>query len=268
MDEPHPDAHRPKAPKSKAPWVALGLLLLAAGGALFWRFAGQDPAGAPAPIPVAVDVPDAGPFPVAAVPDAGVAAPLPRTGWADIRRRAPSRTLRRYLGLPGILRRAAAAVYQVSQGKSPRAVLDFLEPDGRFRVRERTARDPAKDRIYIHPKSYARYDFVRKLATRRNARFLGRSYRELSDVFEGAFREVGDGRFETHLRRALRKIVGVRVPRGRIQLTPKGAVYAFADPKLEALDAAEKHVVRLGRKNARQVQRAARWFAQAAELKL
>ncbi|HLM44689.1 MAG TPA: DUF3014 domain-containing protein, partial [Myxococcaceae bacterium] len=44
------------------------------------------------------------------------------------------------------------------------------------------------------------------------------------------------------------------VTREPVELTPKGALYAYADPRLEALGAAEKHLLRMGPENMRKVQ--------------
>jgi hypothetical protein len=48
------------------------------------------------------------------------------------------------------------------------------------------------------------------------------------------------------------------VREGPVLVEPDGAVYAFADPKLEALGPVEKHLLRMGPRNARLVQQKAR----------
>lgn len=59
---------------------------------------------------------------------------------------------------------------------------------------------------------------------------------------------------EQSLAQAIGRLTRVEVPRGPVELTPKGALYAYADPRLEALGAAEKHLLRMGPDNMRKVQ--------------
>jgi hypothetical protein len=44
------------------------------------------------------------------------------------------------------------------------------------------------------------------------------------------------------------------VPTGPVEVIPKGALYAYADLRLEALSGAEKHLLRMGPENMRKVQ--------------
>ncbi|GMU06211.1 DUF3014 domain-containing protein [Corallococcus caeni] len=44
------------------------------------------------------------------------------------------------------------------------------------------------------------------------------------------------------------------LPKAPVELTPKGALYVYADPSLEALGAAEKHLLRMGPENMRKLQ--------------
>jgi hypothetical protein len=44
------------------------------------------------------------------------------------------------------------------------------------------------------------------------------------------------------------------VPPSDIRVKPKGALYQFADPELEARSASEKHLLRMGPENMRKVQ--------------
>ena len=58
----------------------------------------------------------------------------------------------------------------------------------------------------------------------------------------------------------------MRVPDGEPTLVPRGALWAYADPALEALSPAEKHLLRLGPRTQRMVQEKLGDFAR--ELKL
>ncbi|MCB9654713.1 MAG: DUF3014 domain-containing protein, partial [Deltaproteobacteria bacterium] len=89
--------------------------------------------------------------------DAGgdaLAAPLGPDG--ELRRlldmASTSRRLRSWAKADGILKRLVAAVWLVAQGRSPRAVVSFLEIEGDFTVLDR------RDGIFVDPASYHRYD--------------------------------------------------------------------------------------------------------------
>src|SRR5947209_141543 len=127
--------------KSKLPIIiGVVLVLAAAGGAIWWFLLRKE---------AAPTAPDAG----VEVPDAAA---------------------------PDLVRALAAAVNLVADGDSPRAVLGFMEPKERFSVREevgpKTKRPPAKgkkkqpppprkERIFVAPKSYQRYDAITALVT-------------------------------------------------------------------------------------------------------
>ena len=66
--------------------------------------------------------------------------------------------------------------------------------------------------------------------------------------------------------RALRRLLSVPIQEGEVALEAKGGVYAFADPRLEALGSVEKHLLRMGPRNGRLVQAKARELEQALEL--
>ena len=51
-------------------------------------------------------------------------------------------------------------------------------------------------------------------------------------------------------------------------MVPKGALYRFADEKLESQGAIEKHLLRMGPRNTRLIQQKAREIAAALELRV
>ena len=85
---------------------------------------------------------------------------------------------------------------------------------------------------------------------------VSRVYQELKPLLDSAYGELAEpGRnFEQALTEAIQRLVDVPVPPRDIAVTPKGALYLFADPELEARPAAEKHLLRMGPENMRKVQ--------------
>lgn len=238
--------------------VAIAVVALAAVGGALWFF--RDRIFPTTPEPVVQAVPD----PVVS-PDAGVALKSAEEADTLLRRLAvngsSSKLLESWLASPGILQRITAAVVRVAEGKSPVPVLSFIEIKGPFSV---TKKD---DKLYISAESNSRYDTFTEVFTSIDADYAGRAYGELRPYFESAFSQVAhEGeRFDAVLQNALKRLSSVPVPDDPIEVVEKGGTaYAFKDPALEALSPAEKHVLRLGAKNARAFQASLRAFSEKA----
>ena len=83
-----------------------------------------------------------------------------------------------------------------------------------------------------------------------------------------AFDELGyvNLSFDDRLARALGRLVDVPVQEGDVMLRATSVTFQFADPELEALSPAQKHMLRMGPHNMRLVQTKLRAFARAAGL--
>lgn len=286
-DEWDSDPRRPRArPKDQGGITGLIVIMVlaAAGGALWWGWDDIDrlfESGRPRPVQdAAVFAPDAGTLALA-------------EGDERLRKLAASASssplVASWVAVPDIIQRLTAAVRLIAAGDSPRPVLAFIELPGEFAVREqietggkRKSRAPRKagrgrrrrveytERIFIAPASYARYDALVDAFAGLDMTVAGRAYGQLRPYVDAAFAEVAHQgeHFDPVLIAALDRLLSVEVPEGEIELVPKGAIYAFKDPALESRSAAEKHVLRLGPRNARSFQRALRRFADAAGLKL
>lgn len=275
MDPVTEPASELKAPKhARWPLLVGFVILLAGGGFVAYRVL-REPR-----VPSEALVVDAG---AALVPDAGAGASveegdglLQRLGasWST------SPLFLRWLEQLG-LRQLVAAAQLVADGESPRPVVPFLHVDGPFAVREeavpgpkprkkrgRRPAPPAEVRLFIAPQSYARYDAVTAAVTSVDMAAVGAAWAELRPFVDAAYAEVGrpGTHFDDTLTVALRRLLTVTFPEGEVELVPKGAMYAFKDPSLEATSRAEKHLVRMGPKNGRAVQAALRDFASAAHL--
>jgi hypothetical protein len=125
-----------------------------------------------------------------------------------------------------------------------------MAPTGGFRVVKRSGR------TVMAPEGHARYDGVARAVASVDAKGVQRVYQELKPLLDAAHAEMAPpGRgLEQALALAIDRLTRLEVPRGPVELTPKGALYTYADPRLEALSAAEKHLLRMGPDNMRKVQ--------------
>ena len=276
--------------QSKTVLGLLGAILVVAGGAfLFWQTQN-------APVPVTP--------PAEAVVDAGFAQPPLDAGTDTFEepitesgvRISPDALLRKiaakgtksskladWLEAPGLLRRIAAAIRLVAEGRSPRGVLSFIRIEGHFSVVDSWDTEARKaglipkgvpksdrDRIFIAPECYARYDEVARIVMAADMEAWGRGYKRLRPHFNRVFAEIAkpNEKFDDLLETAIARLVAVEVPEGQAELVGTGAIYQFKDPALEKLPEAEKHLVRMGSSNAVSIQKALRQFAKSAGIGL
>lgn len=240
-----PSSTPPRASRGPLAAAVLLLVILGGGGAYLLR-ASRTQAPAPAPVPEQAAAP---------VPSAP-AQPTVQLSGTDPRVRDLLRGLSsdadflRWLSAEDLVRRVTATTNLVAEGQSPRLPLSFMTPNGDFRAAKRSGR------TVMAPESYARYDGVARAVASVDAKAAQRVYQELKPLLDAAHAEIAPtGRsLEQSLAQAIGRLTRVEVPRGPVELTPKGALYAYADPRLEALGAAEKHLLRMGPENMRKVQ--------------
>lgn len=225
-------------------WLTPALLLLAAGGVAAWWLTRPQPL--PPPVAMAADAgePDAGP-PEPPLQDSD---PQVRNQLAAV---SSDPLWQSWLGQVDLVRRFTAAVQQVAEGDSPRASVPFLAPPGAFLVHE-----PKRGPATVDPRSYARYDAVAATFASLDAQKAAAAYRVLQPLLDRAWSELGPPgtRFEAALARAVGRLVAVPVPRGQVEVVPRGALWAFKDEALEQRSAAEKHLLRMGPENMQRVQ--------------
>ncbi len=169
-----------------------------------------------------------------------------------------SAELAKWLAGADILRRLVAAVNLISEGNSPRAVVGFLAPAGKFEVRNENRR------LYPSPRSYDRYDGVTRILTSIDPVAAGKAYGTLKGYIDAAFAEIGrpNRSFDAVFHQAVDRLVSTPIANESPELTEAVLVYAYADPKLEALSAAQKHLLRMGPTNGLAIQR---WLKQLDE---
>lgn len=156
-----------------------------------------------------------------------------------------------WLAEPGMVRRLVAAVWQVSEGESPRESLQFMAPKGEYSVISHDGH------TYQSPESEARYDAVAKAIGAVDAHAAGALYRRAQRFADAAFKEItpSGSRFSDALDKAIERLAAVPLRDEPLEVSPvdKGVGYTFADPELESLDPAQKHLLRMGPSNTRVV---------------
>ncbi len=169
----------------------------------------------------------------------------------------------RWLVTDDLIRRFAAAVANVSLGDSPSAHLGFLAPGEGFAVSE------GKDGVYVAPRSYARYDLFAAAFGSLDEAGTASLYATLRPLIDEAYRDLGyDDDFADALAAAVERLLEVPVLDGRVPVSRLVVTYAYGDPELEGLDAAQRHFLRMGARNVRVVQDKLRKLAPALGISL
>jgi hypothetical protein len=257
--------------------VGLAILAIAGVGGWFWlqRAAGSAPeisaaAGTEATLHAAPG-PTAAPRPEADLEDPRAVARLPVLGQSDSLARewaarltgANTNTWAAWFSAPDLLRRLVALVSMMAEGDSPGLLLGALRPAGQWEVLE------LEDGMLVtDPSTFARYDTLAAAIDSVDVAQAALAWSALRPLLARAWKEIAPpgSRFEDAVGRSLRHLITAPIHDGPLELTQRGAQYAFADPKLEALPAAQKHVLRMGPDNGRLVQQKARKLASALGL--
>ena len=166
--------------------------------------------------------------------------------------------LAEWLKAKDLIRRITAAVDNIADGLSPRPHLRFLAPGKGFSVVKR-------EKLYLNPQSYRRYDLVADAFASLDANGAVRIFRELKSLFQDAYRELGypNEDFQDTLIRAIKELLGTPIVEGDIVLEQAVVTYQMADEDLENLSDAQKHLLRMGPQNTRKIQNKLREMAVA-----
>ncbi len=238
------------------PLIWVGVLLLAAlVGVYFGFFRGRQKAlEEPAPAPPAVEAP------AASTPEPGderAALDLPELDASDalirelVSQLADHPRLANWLATDELVRRFAVAVDNIAEGKSPRRHLGVLEP------REEFSTVYENGLAVIDPASYRRYDAPAQTFASLDAAEVADLFRSIEPLVTEAYRDLGypDRDFRSVLAEAIAELLATPIPSGSVALVPKVSSFEFADPSLEKLTPAQKHLIRMGPENARRVKR-------------
>ncbi len=168
-------------------------------------------------------------------------------------------TFAAWLVSDSLIRRFVVVVDNVAAGQSPASHLGFLAPKERFGAAS------GNHPYIIDVRSYQRYDQAAGVFASLDAPDCARLYGILQPLLAEAYRELGypDADFGKTLQRAIAHLLLTPVVQGEVALDPGVISYRLAEAKLEALSAAQKHLLRTGPANIRRVQAKLREIAAA-----
>jgi len=138
---------------------------------------------------------------------------------------------------------------RIADGATPVSELKAIGPVPEFRART------TPSGLSIDPSSYRRFDRYAQAVSSIDAHGAARVYETLKPrIVEAEKNFGGPADFDQQLERAIVELLKVPVVTGPVALTPRGIGYAFADPRLEEMSAAQKQLFRMGPDNVRLVQ--------------
>lgn len=155
-----------------------------------------------------------------------------------------------WLATDELIHKFVAAVDNIAEGTSPRPHLRTAAPRSPFpAIRE-------NDQVVLDPEGYRRYDSVVAAFSGLDPEGTVELYDRLKPLIDEAYRQLGypDTEFDRTLERAIVELLEVPVVDGEVPLEPKVKSYEYADPRLENLTDAQKHLLRTGPDNVRRVQ--------------
>ncbi len=166
--------------------------------------------------------------------------------------------LSQWLKSEDLIRKFVAAVDNLANGEAPSPHIDFFKPAGNFDV---VVRDGI---VSIDPASYKRYNIVADVFSSLNTKLTVRLYWLLRPTLQEAFKELGysDDVFQEKLILAMSELLKVPVLDQSIEVEKDVVTYKMVDPRLESLNPAQKHLLRMGPENVEIIQAKLRELAQ------
>ena len=108
------------------------------------------------------------------------------------------------------------------------------------------------EEITLDETNYARYAPLIGLLQKSDAKQVAAMYKRYYPLFQQSYVDLGypDGYFNDRLVEVIDHLLDTPQVKGPIELTQPGMFYEFADPRLEALSAGQKLLIRMGPDNA------------------
>ncbi|WP_426752996.1 DUF3014 domain-containing protein [Myxococcus sp. Y35] len=238
-------------PQRRLHWgVGVAAVVLVFGGLGTWLVLRQSSSDLPPPSQVVIPKPSHPGLAPRAEPRMPSSAEMDALMRARLAGASGLPELAAWLREQDLLRRFVTVVGNIASGDSPREVVSFLAPSGAFEARYKAGKH------VIEKKSYARYDVIGKVVGSLDLGVLVSTYREVRHLAERLHKENArpGSTFDATLHLAFEQVLAVPVIDGDVEVVPRGAVYVYADPNLESLTAAQKHLLRMGPENLRRIQ--------------
>jgi hypothetical protein len=239
----------PRTPHTMPKWLLLVAVVLAIAGGAFarwWTLQRDEPA---APVETAAAQPSTGEAapPVAPLPPLEEMDPFLRGLLGTLSARPE---LASWLATEGLIQQMAVAIDRISRGGSPAADLRVLAPGSEFKVEGRGFSRT------IDPASYRRYDGIADTVASIDPAAAAAVYRTIKPRLSEAYTSLGrtEADVDVAVQQALEVLIATPIPTPPVRLAEgQGATWAFADPELEALDPAQKQLLRMGPENAARI---------------
>ena len=264
--KPPTDDEESPSPKSPVGWwvVALGLVVVAVAASFFWWNRQQAPPAAATTAPVAAPVET--PRPPQALGADAVPIDLPPLDQTDglVRRLLGALSshprVTAWLTTNSLIRNFTVVIANIADGDTPAKHLGTLKPSSSFTFIARG------DDRFIDPRSYERYDGVAAAAASIDPAGAAHVYSALKPRIAEAYRELGqpDTPFDRTLERAIVQLLETPVVEGTPRVKIRGGTgYAYVNPALEGLTAAQKQLLRTGPANVQKIHTSLRAIALA-----
>jgi hypothetical protein len=243
-------------------WAPLALLVvaIAAAGSLGW-YAWQRSRATPAPASsaVAADTPASGQPAAAAppvvLPPLDAMDPFMRSLLSGL---SAHPQLLAWLATDDLVGATATAIDRLSQGQTPARDLAALRPGPAFAVTTRGGQ------TVVDPASFARYDGLASAVASVDPARLAEAFTTIEPRLAEAYARQGHtGSVRDAVQRALAVVAATPDTPETIPLVKKVSGYGYANPDLEALPPAQKHLLRMGPANVAKVRQAVNAFAAA-----
>jgi len=149
-----------------------------------------------------------------------------------------------------LIRKFVGAVDNIANGLSPRSQIDFFTLEESFKIIE-------KDGLYYaSPEGYIRYNLVGDFFSSLDSEGWVKLYEQSTLLIQEAYKDLGypEEDFDRTLTAAIIELLKAPVVEGEILLEAMVVSYTMADPELENLSEAQKHLIRMGPENVRKIQ--------------
>jgi len=240
-------------------WVPLALVAVALAvlGGLGWyawqRNRPAPPAATPSAAP-AVDAPAAA-APAVVLPPLEQMDPFLRTLLSGL---SSHPQLLAWLATDDLLGSLTTAIDRLAQGQSPARDLAPLRPAEGFAVATR------RGTTVVDARSYARYDGLAAAVASIEPAQLAETFRTIEPRLSEVWARQGHtGSVRAAALRAAAVVAATPDAPAEVTLVQRVSGYVYANPELEALPPAQKHLLRMGPSNVARVRQAASAFAAA-----
>jgi DUF3014 family protein len=259
-DAPAAEGDVPARTSSSRLYIAIAVAALFVGGFGAWLWTRTS-----APAKPAATAPVSGTEGVL-VPPAEPARALPALAQMDTFLRAligalsSHPQLARWLSTDDLIRQMADGIDKVSRGQVPRVAV--LRPQRDFHILG------TRSEMRIDPASYRRYDALAAMVSSLHPTAVADAFTTIRPRLDEAYRALGrsENTVDEALMVALNELIATPDVRDPIRLRHgKGATYAFADPKLEALSPVQKLLIRMGPENSAAIRERLREIAKQLE---